>query len=555
MCIFTRIASASSRSFLSVLGFLLTVAVGPCLHAAGYSQEESGWLVDNKMVRAGFAVRHPPYGMANDAGEPIGIDVDVFRRLASQIKLQFLAKHSGSGSEAAADVDILVGVESTPELAEAFLFTKPYLRLPMAIIARQDSVFFLMEAKLKGKRVGVTGGSSPAVAAVGATPVVFDTLEKALRALGKGKVDLVVDDPLEAGVAIQSQKITGVKIVGSLEQPYELRIAVRKDWPALVSILNGAIDGVSGLEKQTLCDTWAPAKAVPAFGMGLNWIILVVGVSVCGLSVWYVLNRRQKHSQHQSERSRLRRELARVNERATSLHGEKARILQLASSDVFHPLADIRAHATRLAGTALSAEAIRASGDDILVQTTRIQKALDALREIQSLDADTQSIHVTTVNVGAVVAEALAHLEEAAAKRRVRLSIPAAGQTALVLADVDVLRKVLESLLVGSIKVAPQDSTVSVAFWTVEDRVLISVSDEGPGVSVADEMKVFGSYHQLGATLIGAENATGYGFALVEKLVKAMEACLWYESTPGEGATYVIELPIVKGKGAAAPRG
>jgi len=540
--------------FVAMCSLLLALA-GPCLHAADYSSEERDWFASHKTLRAGFAVLHAPFSMSDQAGEPAGINRDMMNRLAGRVNLQVAAKHVGAGSEAIesmrnGEIDVIVGAVRTPELEKAFLFTEPFLSFPFAMIAEGDSVFYSSPARLAGRRVAVTSGSSTAAVAVGATPVPFDTLENALKAVAKGRVDVVLADPLEAGYVIQSSQLTGLKIVGSLEQHHELCIAVRRDWPELVSILNQSIATVSPREVQASCEAWAPSRPVAALGSSTLWYLLLGALLVCGFAGWYVLRRQKNHKLLRVDRSRLQRELTRSKELTVSLTGEKSRLLQLAAQEMFHPLADIKAQAEKLGGDQSTAAGVRESAMGIVVHATRIQKALDALREIQSLEEGGKAMNVTVVNIGAVVGEVMARLEGAAAKRRVRLSAPNAGKTALVMADVDVLRKVLESLLVGALKVAPPDSAVSVAFWPVSDRVLISVSDEGPGVSVADHSKVFGSYHQMGASLHGAENATGYGLALVENLVKAMRACLWYESTPGVGATYVIELPI----GEAAPQ-
>ena len=546
--------SKCQRLAAGALCIFLALAGQP-VHGAEYSPAERDWMDSHKAVRAGFVAVHPPFSVANKSGEPSGIDVDMLDQLVGGMKLQILPKYSGSGAEAvdgvrSGELDLLVGVTRTPELEKAFLFTEPYLSFPVAILAGEDAVFFSTPAGLAGKRVAVVRSSVAFTADVIENPAIYDTLEAALRALGRERVQAVVADPLEASYVIKNCGLSGLKVVGMLDQRHELRIAVRRDWPELVSILNQRIGSMSPLGKQAVCDAWAPpARPATAVGARVGWVVFVVGICACGISLSYVFRRSRRNEQLHAERAHLQRELNRKSEQATSLHGEKARLLQLTSRDVSQPLAGIRAHAARLSSDNLTAAAIRESGDEIGVQAVRIQKALEALQEIQALDEGSKVIKVTAVNVGAVVGEALANLEAAAAKRHVRLSPPSAGQTALALADVDVLRKVIESLLVGSLKIAPSGSAISIAIWPAEDRVLITVSDEGPGVSVADQSKVFGSYHHLGGSLSDAENSAGYGLALVQNLVKAMNAWLWYESTPGVGATYVIELPVVSSDG------
>jgi signal transduction histidine kinase len=73
--------------------------------------------------------------------------------------------------------------------------------------------------------------------------------------------------------------------------------------------------------------------------------------------------------------------------------------------------------------------------------------------------------------------------------------------------------------------------------------VRIEVIDEGPGLSTADKLKLFGKFARLSARPTGGEDSTGLGLAIVKTLVEAMRGRVWCESELGKGATFVVELP------------
>ena len=72
--------------------------------------------------------------------------------------------------------------------------------------------------------------------------------------------------------------------------------------------------------------------------------------------------------------------------------------------------------------------------------------------------------------------------------------------------------------------------------------IRVEVQDEGPGLSVEDQRKLFGKFARLSAKPTAGENSTGLGLSIVKRMVEAMNGKVWCESTPGQGATFVVEL-------------
>jgi signal transduction histidine kinase len=73
--------------------------------------------------------------------------------------------------------------------------------------------------------------------------------------------------------------------------------------------------------------------------------------------------------------------------------------------------------------------------------------------------------------------------------------------------------------------------------------VRVSVSDNGPGVSAADQTMIFEKFRQGGDTMTEKPKGTGLGLAISRQIVEHFGGRLWVESAAGEGATFVFELP------------
>ncbi|MGH2360497.1 MAG: response regulator, partial [bacterium] len=78
-----------------------------------------------------------------------------------------------------------------------------------------------------------------------------------------------------------------------------------------------------------------------------------------------------------------------------------------------------------------------------------------------------------------------------------------------------------------------------------QDRLRISVTDTGPGISPESVLKLFTPFERLGAGQMGIEG-TGLGLALSKTLTEAMEGIMGVESAVGRGSTFWIELPVAR---------
>jgi len=116
---------------------------------------------------------------------------------------------------------------------------------------------------------------------------------------------------------------------------------------------------------------------------------------------------------------------------------------------------------------------------------------------------------------------------------------------ASVRADQQRLRQVLLNLLSNAIKYNRPHGRVSVSTEVNEDVVRITVSDTGLGISPEMVERLFIPFDRLNIESTGIEG-TGLGLALSKNLTEAMGGTLTFDSTPGKGSEFTIQLPIYK---------
>ena len=86
---------------------------------------------------------------------------------------------------------------------------------------------------------------------------------------------------------------------------------------------------------------------------------------------------------------------------------------------------------------------------------------------------------------------------------------------------------------------------VAIEVATVNHRgeVLLSVVDHGPGISYEQHEVIFDRFTQLQPHATRSKGGAGLGLSIVKGLVEAMNGRVWYEPTPGGGATFTVAIP------------
>jgi signal transduction histidine kinase len=107
--------------------------------------------------------------------------------------------------------------------------------------------------------------------------------------------------------------------------------------------------------------------------------------------------------------------------------------------------------------------------------------------------------------------------------------------------DADRIQQVLVNLLDNAAKYG--GAPVRVSAEQTNGLVRIAVSDGGPGIDALDRDRIFEKFYRADSQLKRAGRGTGLGLYISRELTELMGGRLVLASAPGEGATFVVELP------------
>ena len=109
------------------------------------------------------------------------------------------------------------------------------------------------------------------------------------------------------------------------------------------------------------------------------------------------------------------------------------------------------------------------------------------------------------------------------------------------------LERVLTNLVSNAIKYSPEGGEVTIRIAAEVDaegsRAVLTVADQGLGIPAADLAKVFERFHRA-SNIVGRIGGTGIGLASVRQIVTAHGGAACVSSQEGQGATFVVRLPL-----------
>jgi two-component system OmpR family sensor kinase len=174
----------------------------------------------------------------------------------------------------------------------------------------------------------------------------------------------------------------------------------------------------------------------------------------------------------------------------------------------------------------------------LLVEDLLLLARLDAQRELARAPVD----------LVALAADAVHDARALCPDRAVTLEIAHSQRVPVVLGDEPRLRQVLGNLMTNALTHTPAGTPVTIAVATEPGWALLSVTDQGPGLTPHDAQQVFQRFYRTDASRTRSRGGTGLGLSIVAALTAAHGGTTELDTAPGTGATFRIRLPLAAGR-------
>ena len=216
------------------------------------------------------------------------------------------------------------------------------------------------------------------------------------------------------------------------------------------------------------------------------------------------------------------------------------------SHELRTPLTAVRGYVEALLDGIEDPEQSRRFLETVARHTLRMERLVRDLLRLARLDAGQESPERVPCSVNALFDGVTTDLAEAATLRGITITRDVASEASTVTGDPAKLHDALRNLLENAINYSPEGGTILLASRRAQDRIVITVSDDGPGIPELDLGRVFERFYRVDKSRArdGRDpGGTGLGLAIVKHLIELHGGKVSAANRPQGGAVITLDLP------------
>jgi len=218
--------------------------------------------------------------------------------------------------------------------------------------------------------------------------------------------------------------------------------------------------------------------------------------------------------------------------------------LSVISHELQTPIAIIKGYAGLLGeqeGKRLKKEQMREMLGVIAEESDRLSKMVENLLYASRISAGGIELHREAVDLPSLIRRVVQKMAGISGKHNIESNVP--EHLAPVLADYERVQEVLTNLVENAIKYSPRGGRILIEGRETGEEVIVSVSDEGIGVSRREQDRLFERFARLDSRLVRETKGVGLGLFICKSIVEAHGGHIWVESEPGRGSRFSFSLP------------
>jgi signal transduction histidine kinase len=167
----------------------------------------------------------------------------------------------------------------------------------------------------------------------------------------------------------------------------------------------------------------------------------------------------------------------------------------------------------------------------------------DAL-DLSKIEAGQLVLELSNYSVQDIAQTVRSTLEPLAVDKKLAFKVELAPNLPSGQGDGRRLTQVLINLVGNAIKFTDAGE-VAIKAEAKNGSFYVSVRDTGPGISAADQAKLFQEFQQADNAITKKKGGTGLGLAISKRIIEMHGGRIWVESQPGQGSTFAFTLPVI----------
>lgn len=276
-------------------------------------------------------------------------------------------------------------------------------------------------------------------------------------------------------------------------------------------------------------------------------ILLLAGLLFLFSIYIFYINRKIKRRNSQlrlknDEIEHQKQQLIILNEKIKEVNDQKVRFFMNVSHEVRTPLtlivSPLEKWIKNVQDPALLADLTRMKKN-----TDRLTRIINQLLDFQKIESDKTQLNVSNKDIVSFTSTVKSLFDELAETRNIHYSFTSNKPSAQLWFDADKMEKILVNLLSNAFKFTHDNGTIAVDMHCYNEKISISVSDNGTGISKDKLPLVFDRFYTDSSD---NKTGTGIGLHLTQEFVKMHGGKISVESDPGKKTVFTIEIPAGK---------
>lgn len=232
--------------------------------------------------------------------------------------------------------------------------------------------------------------------------------------------------------------------------------------------------------------------------------------------------------------------------RLDDMEEDEKKFISNISHDFRSPLTSMKGYIEAMKDGTIPYEAQGKYLDIVLFETERLTKLTQNLLSLNSWDNKTMRLNLSTFNLYDFIKPILATFEGKCEKKNINIDLTLGSKDYYVNADQSKIQQVVYNLLDNAVKFSHNDSTIYVKIIDKNDKIFISVKDEGIGIPKESLNKIWDRFYKTDLSRGKDKTGTGLGLSIVKEMVQAHGENINVISTEGVGTKFVFTLKRVK---------
>ena len=171
-----------------------------------------------------------------------------------------------------------------------------------------------------------------------------------------------------------------------------------------------------------------------------------------------------------------------------------------------------------------------------------LKRLINQILDFRKYENGKLNLHLSEIDLGKSIAEWADAFKAAARKRDIKLSIEVEQPEGMTMAvDAEKIERVFFNLVSNAFKYTPDNGSIAISYNADDQHAVISVKDNGVGISAADIGNVFDRFFQVDKV---HPKGSGIGLSLAKAFVELHGGTISVESEEGKGSTFTVSIPV-----------